>query len=247
MLRNTKFFGWKPAGALAAALLFGMMAVGCGSDDDGTPAELNGTWIADENNDGIALVLSSGSFEFWAPAYFFAAVYDDWDDDDYWEDDYYSYYDDEIIPFVKGSFSISGNRVTLNPNKFHGDALNIMMGFEDTPFEITSKWYTKSELKKELKDKLGYIYTMGDGDKAVDQLYDEMADQFIGSRMTYELDDDILYLTNEDGETAVFTRSTMPLRKSKAVKKAPAVSTLFNIRGGLPNLKAAFVPPSVEN
>jgi len=246
MLHN-KLLGWKSVCAVAAALLFGMTAVGCTGDPAGnTPAELNGTWIADEENDGIALVLSSGSFEIWMPEYY---LYDLSDDGDDWDDDYYYnnyYYGDELIRFIKGSFSTSGNRVTLNPNQLHGDALNILLGFEDSQFFelLESKWYTRSALKSALKDRLGPFYTLGGGDKAVDQMYDEGIAEFTNTKMTYELDGDILYLTDGDGETAVFTKSPIPLRKSAAVKKSPSGKALFNVRLNLSTLKAAL--PSVE-
>jgi len=78
MLRNTKFFGWKSVGALTVALLFGMMAVGCGTDDnpssdsgksgEGTdtpgtsiPSGLVGTW-ATEYGDTIT-ISGNGTFE----------------------------------------------------------------------------------------------------------------------------------------------------------------------------------------
>jgi len=122
MLRNKKFFGWKSAGALTAALLFGMMAVGCGSDDNpsnsdkkqgesgaSTPAELVGTWTYVDGRGTVSLTISSNSY----------TVSFDGD------------------PMEKGTLSISGNHVTMTPTHLSGEAIN---------YGNPSTWYTKNQL-----------------------------------------------------------------------------------------------------
>ena len=130
----------------------------------------------------------------------------------------------------------------MNPNQLHGDALNIILGLEDSPlFEVLEpKWYTRSALKSDLKDRLGLFYAIGGGDEEVDRMYDEMFAAFTDTKMTYELDGDYLYLTNSDGETSTLTRSPEPLQKSGAVKRAPSGKTLLNVKLDLSKFKAAL-------
>jgi len=132
MLRNKKFFGWKQIGALAAALLFGMMAVGCGADDNpangdkkqgegtntppgtstppaaSTPAGLVGTW--DTGDEETITISKNGTFES----------------------------TDGGRPFQKGTVSTSGNSVTITPTHVWGAMLAGAPGINP------SSWYNKS-------------------------------------------------------------------------------------------------------
>jgi len=104
-------------GVLVIVLVFGMTVVGC---DDGSGGEtdpaLNGTWVGnDEYGSSIELHCNNGSFE---------QIFNN-------------------RPYTKGTYTTSGDKVTIKVTHLHGDAF-IMVVAE-------SKWYTKAEAKTALK------------------------------------------------------------------------------------------------
>lgn len=177
---------WHGMFAVVAAVFFGMLAVGCGKDDNpsggGTPSELNGTWVGEAEE----LTLNNGSFEIKAemPVY-----------DDDWEE-----IGTTPVRVLKGNFSTSGNILTLTPTHIHADIFNAEFG---GLIKITEKWYTRSELKTEFKSKFGAaLYDAYEFDALIDAMFDEMSVKQVG---TYVLNGNSLSITFDD-DTSTYTR-----------------------------------------
>jgi hypothetical protein len=199
---------WKSIRLTAVAVLFGMLAAGCGSNSGSdtagpgqgvtvpdVPKTLNGTWYGE---DGIVLVVSDSSFEASAP------------------------YQDSVIKAVKGTFSTSkstdGDSITLTPTHIHGEAVNVILAeyvagqlaqltqlatLVPAKLSIDSKWYTPAELKAAIRKLLGsVIYGLLGIDKMLDE---QFAEVFIPRSGTYILDGNNMSITVE-GETEAFTR-----------------------------------------
>lgn len=169
-------------GAVAAAVLFGTLAAGCGKDTptgSETPPELNGKWVSEES----ILTLNKGSFEI-------------------------SMLDEELgaVRVLKGKFSTSDNIFTLKPTHVHGDMFNA--GASEGGMPISSKWYTKKELKAELKKMYGALLSLFgvNVDEALDEILDEALGEMLTARTgTYSLDGDTLIITIDD-DPETFTR-----------------------------------------
>jgi len=66
MLNKKSWLGLGSAGAVAVALLVGMLSVGCGEDKPAgpkTPADANGTWVATLEDGVLSFVIKDGTFE----------------------------------------------------------------------------------------------------------------------------------------------------------------------------------------
>lgn len=234
MLRNKS---WQGIFAAAAAVLFGMLAVGCGTDDNpsggGTPWSIE-TWVA-ENGE---LAQNNGSFEMktltqanddselngtWVTedgeltlnngSFEMKALIPEYDDD--WEE----IIDTMSVRAMKGTFTTSGSAFTLTPTHIHGDLFNAELGLGELgdEFLITSAWYTKDELKTEFKKVFGaLVYAMMGGDEMIDEMFSELTTPQVG---TYVLSGNSLTLAFDDGDTQTFTREgslsvAHPLRRA---------------------------------
>jgi hypothetical protein len=188
MLRNKS---WQRMLAVTTAVLFGMLVIGCGKDDNpaGGGSGLDGTWVS-SGEEGTTLSLNNGSFEISANAG--------------------TMLEDKAVKMIKGTYSTSGGSFTLTPAQIHGDMFNaILLGEMEEMGELfkgkalESKWYTKNELKTAMIALFGsMLYAMMDGDEMVDEMFNELTTPRVG---TYVLDKNTLTITFED-ETETFTR-----------------------------------------
>jgi len=180
MLRNKSWHGML---AVGAAVFFGMLAVGCGKDDNptgggNTPPELNGTW---DDNYGSILILNKGSFEMRERA----------------TDDEGEYTNTELR-VLKGTFSTSGDKFTLKPTHVHGEVFSSEIG-DESPLPL--KWYTQKELIAEFKKLLGPLYDLYFG-----EMFGELIGELFMTRTgPYTLDGDELTIDFDD-ELETFTK-----------------------------------------
>jgi hypothetical protein len=120
------------AAAAMAAAMFGMLALGCGSDGGGagvagseTSGELNGTY-GDTDGDET-LILNNGNFESQLQG----------------------------VPAFKGNYSTSGSTFTMTVTQVYGAFLS-----DEFSVDVNStRWYTKSEMKTILQNELGLSST----------------------------------------------------------------------------------------
>jgi hypothetical protein len=185
--------------AVATVVLFGMLVIGCGKSGNPTgggggtqSGELDGTWYSAE--DEMILSLNNGVYEMSAVE---GAILDE-------------IVVDNAFKMIKGNYTTSGNRFTMTPTQVHGDMFNaffmvdIMDELGDMDL-LDSRWYTRSELKSAIEALVGSsIYSAMGGDSIIDEEFNEMATQIVG---TYVLSNDILIITFDGAdEPTMFTR-----------------------------------------
>jgi len=154
MLRRNSWLG----AAALAALLIGMLAVGC---EDPVPEELNGMWKGNSGMDNIEciVVFNNGRFEQWLLLN-----------------------GKTILKEQKGTYKISGGRFTMTTTHIHGDMFTgldaiagavsggmvPMVGMSYLIGRVyggmESKWYKKTELKTAVKRSFEAYFTRESGE-----------------------------------------------------------------------------------
>jgi hypothetical protein len=95
---------------------------------------------------------------------------------------------EEGNPMAKGTYTTSGNNITIQITHIHGSMFEGM---------LESKWYTKAELKTALKASFDFLMP-----RAMDAQIDVM---FVPQTGTYSISGNTLTMTMA-GETTTFTR-----------------------------------------
>lgn len=191
--------------AVTAAVLFGMLVIGCGNGGSPTgggmqSGGLEGTWYSED--EGGYMTLNDGSFEISISPNPMSA---------------------NIVKALKGNYTTSGNQFTMMPALIHGDFINLIMEpmlesmLEDIGGDLDidigsllgarleSKWYTESELKSAMRNLFGVLlYAAMGGDSFIGGMFEELTTPHVG---TYVLNGDSLTITyDDDDEPSTFIR-----------------------------------------
>jgi hypothetical protein len=166
-------------GIIAFVAIIGFSFIACSGDSGGGPdSALNGTWINSANR-SVKIALNNGNL---------------------------SLYEDSIES-ARGTYSTSGNRITLNITQING----AMFGREASMYGIsTSKWYTKQELRTTIINL--YVaagFTQAQAEALYNESVAEMANElFFSETATYILSGNTLTITDDEGETAIYTKQS---------------------------------------
>ncbi|MDR2592169.1 MAG: hypothetical protein LBC59_05115 [Chitinispirillales bacterium] len=166
MLRKKSWFGTL---AVIATLSVGMLAVGCGSNDNSPaapstppfatpPASLNGAWVSEIVEGNLLCTIDNGNFEMKV----------------------------DNNRFAKGTCLTSNLNFKLTITHVHSDIINSM-----SPVPVlVPNWYSKSELKTALNS----IVPITDAD-----FEEEFGEMFREQTGTYKLEGGFLYVNKGEG------------------------------------------------